>query len=159
MTIKLSEWISLPLAESFYDVKYWNVNYQVWCFHISKIISQKNHFGILIYFWSWKFLFEIHFRLLRRNNELETKNFLKNIWHDNWRFSIWHRKRTSLFCQHLQKINVHMKSWQCHIDSNKWMTCTIIRVCWLVFTIADGFKHQLFVDKWMNTWGGGGGQG
>ena len=79
----------------------------------------------------------------------------KNIWHDNWRFSIWHRKRTSLFCQHLQKINVHMKSWQCHIDSNKWMTCTIIRVCWLVFTIADGFKHQLFVDKWMNTWGGG----
>ena len=43
---------------------------------------------------SWKHLFEIYFRLLRRNNELKINNFLTSIWRDKWSFSIWRRKRT-----------------------------------------------------------------
>ena len=57
----------------------------------------KNHFGIFIYILSWKHFFEIYFRLLRRNNELNINNFLTNIWRDNWNFIIWHRKRTPLW--------------------------------------------------------------
>ena len=45
---------------------------------------------------SWKHLFEIYFRLLRRNNKLKINNFLMNIWRNNWRFNIWRRKRTPL---------------------------------------------------------------
>ena len=79
------------LAESLYDVKYWtsiitsnvrqinfsneNIKNKHWCFQISKIVSQKSHFGILIYILSWKHLFEIYFRLLRRNNKLKTTIF------------------------------------------------------------------------------------
>ena len=53
------------IEESFYDVKYWksiitsnvrqinlsneNIKNKHWCFQISKIVFQKNHFGILIY--------------------------------------------------------------------------------------------------------------
>ena len=73
-----------------------NIKYKHWCFQISKIVSQKNHFGILIYILSWKHLFEIYFRLLRRNNKLKINNFLKIIWRNNWRFNIWRRKRTPL---------------------------------------------------------------
>ena len=99
-------------AESFYDVKYWtsvitsnvpqkilnneNIRNKHWCFQILKIVSLKNHFGILICILSWKHLFEMYFRLLRRNNKLKINNFLKNIWRNNWRFNIWLRKRTPL---------------------------------------------------------------
>ena len=99
------------MGESFYDVKYLmsiimsnvcqinlsneNIKNQHWCFQISKIVSQ-NHFGILSYLLSWKQLFEIYFRLLRRNNKLKINNFLTNIWHDNWSCNIWRRKRTPL---------------------------------------------------------------
>ena len=62
-----------------------------WCFQISKIVSQKIHLSILIHILSWKHLFEIYFRLLRRNN-----NLLTNIWRNNWRFSFWRCKRTLL---------------------------------------------------------------
>ena len=72
---------------------------KTWCFQISKIVSQKNHFGISIYILSWRHLFEIYFRLLRRNNKLKINNFLMNIWRDNWRFSIWRRKRTQLMVE------------------------------------------------------------
>ena len=93
--------VTNKLVESFYDVKYWtsitssnvrqinfsneNIKNQHWCFQISKIVSQKYYFGILIYILSWKHLFEIYFRLLRRNNKLEINNFLTNIWRYNWR--------------------------------------------------------------------------
>ena len=79
------------LAESSHDVKYWNVNYHIkclsiyhcnekmkykhWCFQISKIVSQKNHLGILIHILSRKNLFEMYSRLLRRNNDLKINNF------------------------------------------------------------------------------------
>ena len=56
-----------------------NIKNKHWCFQISKVVSQKNHFGILIYILSWKHLFEMYFRLLRRNNELKINNFLTNI--------------------------------------------------------------------------------
>ena len=56
----------------------------------------KNHFGILIYIWSWKHLFEIYFRLLRRNNKLKINNFLANIWRNNLSFNILRRKRTPI---------------------------------------------------------------
>jgi hypothetical protein len=46
-----------------------NIKNKHWCFQISKIVSPKNHFGILNYILSWKHLFEIYFRLLRRNNK------------------------------------------------------------------------------------------
>ena len=48
----------------------------------------------LIHVLSWN----IYFRFLRRNNKLKINNFLTNIWRDNWRFSIWCRKRTRLLC-------------------------------------------------------------
>ena len=73
-----------------------NINYEHCCFQISKMVSPKNNFGISIYILSWKYLFEIDFRLLRRNNELKINNFLTNIWCDNWHFSIWVRKRMLL---------------------------------------------------------------
>ena len=73
-----------------------NIRYKHWCFQISKIVSQKNYFGILIYILSWKHLFEIYFRLLRRNNKLKINNFLTNIWRNNWHFNFWRRKRTPL---------------------------------------------------------------
>ena len=63
-----------------------------------KSFPQKNHFGILSYLLSWKHLFQIYFRLLRRTNKLIINNLLKNIWHDNWLFSIWCCKRTPLLC-------------------------------------------------------------
>ena len=77
----------VTIAESFYNLKYWtsiitsnarqinlcnenikNKHWWVWCFQISKIVSQWNHFANLIYILSWKHLLEIYFRLLRRNN-------------------------------------------------------------------------------------------
>ena len=61
-----------------------NIKYKHWCFQISKIVSKKNHFGILIYILSWKNLFEINFRLLRRNKKLRISKFLTNIWRDNY---------------------------------------------------------------------------
>ena len=73
-----------------------NIKNKHWYFQISKIVSQKIHFGILIHILSWKHFFEINFRLLRRNNKLKTTIFLTNIWRNNWRFSIWHRKKTRL---------------------------------------------------------------
>ena len=73
-----------------------NIKYKHWCFQISKIVSQQNHFGILIYILSWKHLFEIYFRLLRRNIKLKINNFLTNIWCDDWHFGNWRRKRTPL---------------------------------------------------------------
>ena len=93
------------IAESFYDVKYWtsiitsnvrqinlsneNIKNKHWCFQISKIVSQKNHFGILIYILSLKHLFEIYFKLLRRNNKLKINNFLTNIWRNNSAFVLF----------------------------------------------------------------------
>ena len=100
------------IVESFYNVKYWksiitsnirqinlsdeNIKYKHCCFQISKIVSSKNNFGTLIYVLSWKHLFEIYFRLLRRNNKLKINNFLTNIWRNDWFFNIWLRKRTLL---------------------------------------------------------------
>ena len=52
-----------------------NMKYKHWCFQISKMVSSKNHFGVLIYILPWKYLFEIYFRLLRRNNKLKTTTF------------------------------------------------------------------------------------
>ena len=75
-----------------------NMKNKHWCFQIFKTVSQKNHFGILIYILPWEHLFEIYFRLLRRNNKLKINNFLTNIWRNNWRFNIWRRKRTLLYC-------------------------------------------------------------
>ena len=45
---------------------------------------------------SWKHLFEMCFKLLRKNNKLKINNFLTNIWYNNWRFNIWRCKRTPL---------------------------------------------------------------
>ena len=73
-----------------------NIRNKPWWFQISKIVSQKNHFSILIYILSWKHLFDICFRLLRRNNKLKINNFLTNMWRNNWGFNIWCRKRTPL---------------------------------------------------------------
>ena len=64
-----------PIAETFYDIKYWTSIITSNVSQISKLVSQKNHFGILIYILSWKHLFEIYFRLLRRNNKLKTTIF------------------------------------------------------------------------------------
>ena len=91
-----------------------NIKNKHWCFQISKKGSQKNHFGILIYILSWKHLFEIYFRLLRRNNKLKINNFLMNIWHSNWRFNIWRRKRTPLM---IQKID-HPIFYKCIVRGN-----------------------------------------
>ena len=66
-----------------------------WCFQISKIVSRKIHFGILIYMLSRKDLFGIYFRLLRRNNKLKINTFMKNIWRNNWRFNIRSTKKDS----------------------------------------------------------------
>ena len=70
----------LTKAESFNDDRQINLSNESiknkhWCFQISKITSQKVHFGILIYILSWKHLFQIHFRLLKRNNKLKTTIF------------------------------------------------------------------------------------
>ena len=56
-------------------------------------------------FWHFNLYFvlkNIYLRLLRRNNKLKINNFLTNIWRNNWRFNIWHRKRTPL--KHLKWI-------------------------------------------------------
>ena len=52
-----------------------NMKNKHWCFQISKIVSQKNHFGILIYILSWKHLFEIYFRLLKQNIKYWNVNY------------------------------------------------------------------------------------
>ena len=97
---------SVSLAKSFYNIKYGssiitsnvcqiNLSNEIiknkhWCFQISKITSQKVHFGILIYILSWKHLFEIYFRLLRRNNKLKTNIFWQTFdvvkWIRYWPF-------------------------------------------------------------------------
>ena len=91
-----------------------NIVNKKWCFQISKIVSQKNHFGILIYILSWKHLFEIYFRLLKQNNKLKINNFLTNIWRDNWRFNIWCFKRTPL-------ISLYVKNVFCYSLFLVWM--------------------------------------
>ena len=94
------------------DLKYWNVNYHVKClsencwflfhcfFSVIWIISQINVFKTKCtlkcqndflgnYFWNLEtpvFIFYVFI----------TEIYLTNIWRDNWRFSIWHRKRTLL---------------------------------------------------------------
>ena len=84
------------LAESFYYLKYGssiitssvcqikfsneNIKPKHLCSKISKIVSQKylfiRTFSVLTYILSWKHLFEIYFRLLRKNNKLKINNFL-----------------------------------------------------------------------------------
>jgi hypothetical protein len=77
------------IVKSFYDVKYGlsiimsnvhqinlsneNIKNKHWCFQISKIASQKNHFDLHFV------LKTFFFRLLRRNNKLKINNFLMNM--------------------------------------------------------------------------------
>ena len=109
----------------------------------------KNNFGSLIYILSWKHLFEIYFRLLRRNNKLKIINFLTNIWRNNWRFNIWCHKRTPL-------MSIPVNIWV--VSSNEFTLCqediystaslyfeqslnqmesTICRGWFLVYTLLD----------------------
>ena len=59
-----------------------NIKYKHWCFQISKIVSQQNHFGILIYKIVLKTSIWDIFQK-RRNNEPKINNFMTNILHDN----------------------------------------------------------------------------
>ena len=118
-TSKLSEWeyekfweragicnqssqfkLKSSLAESFYDVKYWNVNYYVKClsekcwflvhcfFSVIWNISQMNVFKTKCElkcqndFWNLEITVFIFYVFI-------TEIFMANIWRDNWRFNIW----------------------------------------------------------------------
>ena len=112
-----------------------NENIKHWCFQISKTVSPKNHFGISIYILSWKHLFEIYFTLLRGNNELKINNFLTNIWRDNWRFSIWHCKRTPL------KAKIFANSTRLISTSS-----TLLRTCAIAILLYEiDFEHFFLI--------------
>ena len=89
----------------------------------------KNPFGIFIYILSGKHLFEVYFRLLRRNNELKINNFLTNIWHDNWRFIICHRKRPPLIFQLLVFLPARFDA------------------CWVVGDVCGNFLSGIVFDS------------
>ena len=128
-----------------------NIKNKHWCFQISKIVSQKNYFGILIYILSWKHLFEIYFRLLRRNNKLKINNFLTNIWRNNWRFNIWRRKRTPLKPR-LPILFFQVKHLPIQIAfTNALMLWTLPK--WKVWSITKQWKNSWkHVCHWKYFW-------
>ena len=89
---------------------------------------------------SWKHLFEIYFTLLRGNNELNINNFLTKIWRDNWRFSIWHCKRTPL------KAKIFANSIF-HLD----LVNTFKNLCYCNFAIRNRF-WAFFPNKNLILW-------
>ena len=103
-----------------------NIKHKHWRFQILKIVSPKNHFGILIYILSSKtFIWDVFL------NEQKINNFLMNIWRNNWRFSIWCRKRTPL--QNL-RFGLVGSCWSLARSRNSYVfisTPTIITRSWL----------------------------
>ena len=67
-----------------------------WCSQSSKIVSQKTHFGNLIYILASKQCNLDIFQITEKNNKLNINNFLTSFWHINWLFINWHGKRTRL---------------------------------------------------------------
>ena len=86
----------IPIAESFYNVKYWKVNYHIKClskscllFPLSNLNYNSNKFWPYVnqnakmiflgnYLWNLETAMFIFYVFI-------TEIYLKNIWHDNWR--------------------------------------------------------------------------
>ena len=60
------------------------------CFQISKIVTQKNQFDILIYILSWIFFWDI-FQITEKKQQTK-----KQHWRIGWRFIIWRCERTPI---------------------------------------------------------------